>query len=81
MNCPKVYEPNPNDYIAVDKEAVVLNYEEVKKQIGYPEIAKEINLEGKVVIRILVDEKGKYVKSIVLKDPHPILTKKRNQMR
>lgn len=47
----------------------------MKNLIGYPPIAKDAEITGKVIVRILVDEDGNYVRHIVLKDPHPILTK------
>ena len=38
-------------------------------------MAKEAEIEGKVIVRVQVDKEGKYVKHLVIKDPHPILTK------
>ncbi len=68
-------EPDPNAFIMVEKEPAPVNMENIKKLIGYPPPAKEAGLQGKVVVRILVGPDGKYVRHIVLKNPHPILTK------
>jgi TonB family protein len=67
--------PGPKEFVLLEKEPVPLNLDEIKQQIGYPREAKEAEIDGKVVLRILIDEQGKYVKHIVLKDPHPLLTR------
>ncbi len=68
-------DPNPNDFIIVEEEPRPVNMDDIKKLIGYPAMAKEAEIEGKVIVRVLVDKTGKYKKHVVLKDPHPILTK------
>ncbi len=68
-------DPNPNDFIIVEEEPRPVNMDDIKKLIGYPAMAKEAEIEGKVIVRVLVDKTGKYRKHVVLKDPHPILTK------
>lgn len=64
----------PADTLTLEKEPVPVNLPEVKKLIGYNPMAKEAEIEGKVVLRIKVNERGEYVKHIVLKDPHYLLT-------
>lgn len=71
----KSEEPDPNQFIMVEKEPQPVNMDEIKKLIGYPAPAKEAEIEGKVVVRILVGSDGKYAKHIVVKNPHNILTK------
>jgi TonB family protein len=74
----QVVEPReigPNDFVLLEKEPAPINMDELKGMIGYPPIAKESEIQGKVIIRVQIDEKGNYVKHIVIKDPHPILTK------
>lgn len=68
-------EPGINDFVFVDKEPTPTNLGEIRDAIGYPEDAIDENIQGTVVIRILVDENGKYVKHKVVKDIHPSLTK------
>lgn len=66
--------PDPTDFVAVEKEPQPLNYEEVRKRIGYPLLAKEAGIRGKVIVRVLVSKDGKYEKHIVLRSPHKMLT-------
>lgn len=67
-------ELGPNDFVLLEKEPAPLNMEALKGMIGYPVAAKEANIQGKVIVRVYIDQKGTYVKHIVIKDPHPILT-------
>lgn len=73
---PKPDKPDvgPNDFVMLEKEPAPVNMDEIKKLIGYPPMAKEAEIEGKVVLRVQVDTHGDYVKHVVIKDPHPILT-------
>lgn len=68
-------EIGPNDFVLLEKEPAPVNLDDLKKLIGYPPMAKEAEIEGKVIVRVQVDKNGHYVKHIVIKDPHPILTK------
>ena len=43
------------------------------QQIGYPSIAQDADIQGRVVVRILVDKYGRYRKHKVIKKIHPIL--------
>jgi periplasmic protein TonB len=67
--------PGSGAFVPVDREPKPVNLEEVKALIGYPRMAVEAEIEGKVTVRILVSKHGDYMKHVVLKDPHPILTK------
>ncbi|MEM6805223.1 MAG: TonB family protein, partial [Bacteroidota bacterium] len=68
-------EPGINDFIFVDKEPEPQNISEIRNAIGYPEEAINENIEGTVVVRVLVDETGKYVKHEIVKEIHPALAK------
>lgn len=68
-------DPDPNAFIIAEEEPRPVNMDDIRKLIGYPPMAKEAEIEGKVIVRVLVDQTGRYKKHIVLKDPHPILTK------
>jgi periplasmic protein TonB len=68
-------EVKPTDFILLEKEPQAVNLDELKKLIGYPPLAKEGEIQGKVVLRVMVDKNGDYVKHIVLDSPHPILTR------
>ncbi|MCS7297218.1 MAG: TonB family protein [Bacteroidia bacterium] len=70
----KEEEPDPNAFIAVEKEPQPVNMDEIKKRIGYPPLAKEAGIQGKVIVRVLVGKTGKYERHIVLKSPHKLLS-------
>ena len=53
-----------------DREPQPLNLDSVTKLIHHPPIC----VEGKLIVRILLDANGKYAKHIVLKTPHALCT-------
>jgi TonB family protein len=65
---------SPNEFVLLEMEPVPLNLNELKRLIGYPRAAMEAEIEGKVIMRVLIDERGQYVKHLVIKDAHPYLT-------
>ena len=67
-------ETPPDSFVVLDREPKPVNMDELKKLIGYPAMAVEAEIEGKVIVRVYVDKYGDYKKHIVLKDPHPLLT-------
>lgn len=71
----EVREPSPDQFIPVEEEPVPFNMDDIRKQIGYPRPARDAEIQGNVILRILVNEKGEYVKHIVLNSKHPILEK------
>ncbi|MEM6803725.1 MAG: M56 family metallopeptidase [Bacteroidota bacterium] len=52
-------------------EAINLN--EIKKTIGYPQIARDAGIDGQVLARIEVNQYGEYVTHEILKSDHAIL--------
>ncbi len=68
-------DPDPYAFVIAEEQPKPVNMDEIRNLIGYPTMAREAEIEGKVTVRVLVDKSGKYKKHIVLKDPHPILTK------
>jgi TonB family protein len=62
-----------SDFLIHYEEPQPLNYKLVKQAIGYPEVAKAAGIEGQVVVRVLIDEKGMYLKHKMIKKVHPIL--------
>lgn len=65
-------EPSINDYVP-GQEPQPINMDDVKELVGYPEIALESEIQGMVVVRVLVDKDGKYRKHKVIKKAHPLL--------
>ncbi|MEO0896315.1 MAG: energy transducer TonB [Bacteroidota bacterium] len=50
-----------------------MNIEEVKTAIGYPEKARDLFIEGKVVARVLMGKDGRYSKHRIISQVHPML--------
>ena len=60
-------EPDINTFMDVDQEPTPLNIGEIRQAIGYPEEAREKEVSGYVVARILVSEEGDYVKHKIIR--------------
>lgn len=65
--------PRPNDFRAVQIQPEAQNLAQVRREIGYPTIAREAAIEGTVVARVLVDERGKVIQSQIVRSAHPVL--------
>ncbi|MFN8393682.1 MAG: energy transducer TonB [Bacteroidia bacterium] len=52
----------------------VINMQEVAGRIGYPAEAKANKIEGRVIIRVLVDTEGNVIDHQLVKDPHKLLS-------
>jgi TonB family protein len=63
--------PQPFDVFLGDMP-VPLNLDDVRKSINYPQEAKEARLEGKVSYRVLVSDKGEYVRHELIRATNPI---------
>lgn len=70
---PHEEEPGVYSSYKVDVPPRILNYEEVREYMGYPEVAKNAGIQGQIVLKVLVSEEGKYVRHEVEKDFHPLL--------
>jgi protein TonB len=46
----------------------------LQKNLEYPSIARENNIEGKVIVQFIVDENGHCINFKVVKSPDPILS-------
>jgi periplasmic protein TonB len=74
VTLPVETDPNPDTFVLLEKEPQPVNLDDLKALIGYPPIAVEGEIEGKVIVRVLMDKHGNYKDHKVLKNPHPILT-------
>lgn len=66
-------EPDVNAFILGAEEPQPLNMDDVRRLIGYPAVARDANIQGQVVARVLVDKEGNYRKHVIVKTGHPIL--------
>jgi TonB family protein len=66
--------PGPNEFVMVDREARPRNLAQLKQCVYYPDSAKQAGVQGKVILRVLVNEHGSYVRHLVARTPHPWLT-------
>lgn len=71
----KKAEPDINAFIFAEEEPKPVNMGDIQKAIGYPQIARDAGIEGNVVVRVLVDELGRYKRHKIINQVHPILTK------
>lgn len=56
--------PDINEFQAVEKEPQV-EIADIQKRVVYPEVARRAGIEGKVVVRVLVDGNGRVKKAVV----------------
>jgi periplasmic protein TonB len=70
---PEDKDPSIDTFVLLEKEPKPVNLDELKGLIGYPKMAVEAGIEGKVIVRVLIDKHGNYKSHKVLKDAHPIL--------
>ncbi|MEL6672300.1 MAG: M56 family metallopeptidase [Bacteroidota bacterium] len=59
---PTLSEPDPLAVIEIENPPQPSNMMEIRRSIGYPKAAREAGIEGQVVMRILVGEKGEYIR-------------------
>ncbi len=52
-----------------------MNIDSVKMAIGYPPKAVARNIQGQVIVQVLVDEDGQYVSHEIVREGHRILAK------
>ncbi len=57
-------EPNPDDFVAVEKQPG-MDLVELQKLVEYPKLAKEAGVEGRVIIKALIDKSGGVRKTLV----------------
>lgn len=65
--------PDIHEYVHVDQEAVPLNFELIRQKIGYPPKAMKKRVEGMVYVRVLISDKGAYLRHRITRSDHPWL--------
>ncbi|HRP01721.1 MAG TPA: energy transducer TonB [Candidatus Kapabacteria bacterium] len=68
----KEAEPAPDDFIPVEKEPGV-DLGKLQKSIVYPDLARRANVEGRVVVRVLVGSDGRARKYFIESSDHELL--------
>lgn len=63
----------PQKFIPAEQIPQEINLRDIQKKVGYPYLARMMDLEGTIVFRVLVDENGNYSKHLPPKSGHPIL--------
>ncbi|MFN7880777.1 MAG: hypothetical protein ACK5P1_12300, partial [Sphingobacteriia bacterium] len=49
----------PSDvFVPVDKQPQAANMDDIRKRMVYPEIARQGSIEGRVILKVLIDEEG-----------------------
>lgn len=71
---PEEKTPAFNEFVMVDSPAEPVNLDDIKRNVKYPQIARDGNIQGKVLIKILVDKEGNPKDHKVMKTPHELLT-------
>lgn len=62
------------DTIIVDVPPTPLNMDDFLRAVAYPKAARRANVEGRVVVRILIDTTGSPIGYKLLESPHELLT-------
>ncbi len=67
----KIVEPKIEDlFIGIEPKPVNLN--DIKKSIVYNQGLKEMGIQGKVTLRVLIDEDGNVMKFVTIRTPHQL---------
>lgn len=67
--------PGVHEYVHVDQLPVLINFVEIRQQIGYPLAAVKQEIEGMVFCRVLVDSRGACIAATITRADHPLLKK------
>lgn len=68
-------EEKEGKFYPFDMPPRALNLQDIQRKVGYPEAAREMNLEGKITFRLLIDEYGCYIHHLPPKSGHPLFIK------
>ncbi|MDX1907731.1 MAG: energy transducer TonB [Bacteroidia bacterium] len=65
--------PSSTEIVMADTEPRLTNFEKIRRQIKYPQSARDQDLQGTVVARILVGPSGNYVRHEIISNTPAIL--------
>ena len=65
-------EPEPDEFIPVEKQPG-MDLAELQKLVQYPKLAKEAGVEGKVVVKALIDKSGAVKKTLIVDSDNSLL--------
>jgi hypothetical protein len=66
--------PDSSAFIVYDREARPINFADIHRRIGYPQLPADAEIDqSKVYVRILLDQYGNYVRHHVILSGHPVL--------
>lgn len=64
----------PNEMAVLEKAPQALNLDSIKRKVGFPPKAYWERIQGRVILRLRINENGETTHCVILKDPHEILT-------
>lgn len=65
-------EPEPDEFIPVEKQPG-MDLAELQKLVQYPKLAKEAGVEGKVIVKALIDKSGAVKKTLIVDSDNSLL--------
>lgn len=65
-------DPDIDEFVAVEKDPV-FDYEELKKRVKYPDLARRNGIEGKVVVGALVGKDGRIEQTKIVSSDNEVL--------
>lgn len=68
-------DPPANVLVFVEQDPIALNIDSLKSTITYPPRALEVGLQGRVIVKLLVDQQGTVKKHIIVKSTDSLFTK------
>lgn len=71
--------PGIHEYVPVESEPTLINFEKVRREIGYPINAIKAKIEGGLYCRVLVDTEGNYENHSITYGDHPFFNKAVNE--
>lgn len=68
-------EAVPADFLIEPLAPEVVNMDEIRQRLKYPAALREAGIEGKVIVRVLVNSSSRVEAHEIIRSPHPLLSK------